>query len=353
MLWLVAARTAAGCLLLLLSACGGSEDVRGDGESLLRLPRRGSFGSLRDFVLYHDPQDLPGSALLVDRFEVTQDDWDEFASAVAGRSVDARIGGAGGGGALPASGMDLTQARAFARWRLGRLPTEDEWRRATVGSGSGAFPWGVKEFATHANTGDLGLGELTPVGTFESGRRAGGNTPYDLIGNVREWTETVPLSWCESANQAVGSTFLRHRRRVLAAPCLTSWSTFGLLPPAMIAAMADGDAPYKVVGVDYETPMRDVFEHREDTQLASERRQRTGLRVYSTVDELLGRLLGIGVPPNAEEQRQVLRFVSRAGHREVLVAAFRASPLSQAEFPAGTVAALLAGELRRVVVEPK
>jgi hypothetical protein len=37
----------------------------------------------------------------------------------------------------------------------------------------------------------------------------------------------------------------------------------------------------------------------------------------------------------------------------VLVAAFRASPLSQAEFPAGTVAALLAGELRRVVVEPK
>ncbi|HIE71452.1 MAG TPA: hypothetical protein EYP98_15470, partial [Planctomycetes bacterium] len=162
-------------------AATACQEKPADSESnLVPLHRRDRFGSLRDFVLILQSQDPPGAALLVDRFEVTQDDWAQFADTDIGRTIAVGVT-THGVGALPVSGMDLIQARAFAGWRMGRLPTEDEWRRVTAGGGNSPFPWGVKQFPTHANTGDIGLGEAMPVGTFESGRRAGGNMPYDLI----------------------------------------------------------------------------------------------------------------------------------------------------------------------------
>lgn len=338
-----------GSLLLAVgwSACDAGPSSAVPNAALPALQRRGPLGSLRDFVLYRDVVGPPGAALLVDRFEATEDDWAEFARSAAGQAVDATATLSGGIGALPASGMDLHQARAFARWRLGRLPTESEWRRATVGGGGIRFPWGKKEFATHANTADLGLGELTPVGTFESGRRAGGNAPYDLIGNVSEWTETVPMEWCELGGASPGSSYSSCRRQVLRQPVLSSWSFLGLLPPAMMAAIDARDTPRRVVGADFETPMRDVFEQLEGSQLAGERRQRTGLRVYTTVDELLARLLTITTAPTADERMQLHRFVARARHREVMADAFAASPLAKAEFPSGSIADVLASDLRQ------
>ena len=178
------------------------------------LRRGGRFGSSRDFVLFVGVGGARGEALLVDRFEVTQADWSQFSSQLEGLAAASDLGLAGAD-ALPASGMDLAQARAFAGWRLGRLPTSDEWRRVTAGGGNSPFPWGVKQFATHANTGDLGLGEAMPVGTFESGRRAGGDMPYDLIGNVREWTETVPLEWLELGASLGPRSFSDARDRAL------------------------------------------------------------------------------------------------------------------------------------------
>lgn len=335
---------------LLFTACT-QDGAAGSERKLARLYRRGQFGSLRDFALYSHPQDPAGAALLVDRFEVTQDDWAEFAKTEAGVAVAARQVGSRGSGALPASGMDLRQARAFARWRLGRLPTADEWQRATVGGGSSPFPWGVKEFATHANSGNLSLGEPTPVGTFESGRRAGSNAPYDLIGNVREWTETVPSSWC--SDTSIGSPFVAARRRVLTTPALSAWSVLRVVPPAMVATVAGGDAPRRVVGVDFETPLTDVIEPVDDTQFAWERRLRTGMRVYTTVDELLGRLLGMMTPATAEQRLQLVRFVARKGHRKVLTEAFLMSPLAEQTFPAGSVAEVLSTALRTDPAGPK
>lgn len=334
---------------LLLTGC--SADGVASTDSLERVYRRGQFGSLRDFVLYARPQDLPGTALLVDRFEVTQDDWAAFARTEQGMAVAARSVGSRGNGALPASGMSLQQARAFAHWRLGRLPTESEWRRATVAGGSSPFPWGVKEFATHANSGNLGLGEPTPVGSFESGRRAGGNWPYDLIGNVREWTESVPGDWCAAGGSA--SSFAANRRRVLAIPALSVWSTLRLVAPAMAATVGPGHAPRRVVGVDFETPLSDIANPQDDSQMADERRSRTGMRVYTTVDELLDRVLGMMKTASAEERLQLVRFVARKGHRKVLTDAYVASPRAEQKFPNRSIAAVLRTALLTGSPEPK
>jgi hypothetical protein len=341
-------------LSLLLAAC--SEDPATGTEKLQRLYRRGQFGSLRDFVLYSQPEAPPGSGLLVDRFEVTVDDWTEFSRTVEGIAVTARRVGSRGYGALPASGMTLKQARVFAKWRLGRLPTESEWRRATVAGGNSPFPWGITEFATHANSANLVLGEPTPVGTFESGRRAGGNWPYDLIGNVREWTETVPDDWCRPSE--IASSFAANRRRVLRMSPLSVWSTLRLVPPAMVASVGPGDAPRRVVGVDYNSPLSnitrpDLARPEDYTQMPPEQRPQTGMRVYSTVDELLGRLLGMMRVATAEERLQLERFVDRKGHRLVLTGAFRASALADQSFPTGSIAEVLSTALLTDLAEPK
>ncbi len=334
-------------------AATACQEKPADSESnLVPLHRRDRFGSLRDFVLILQPQDPPGAALLVDRFEVTQDDWAQFADTDIGRTIAVGVT-THGVGALPVSGMDLIQARAFAGWRMGRLPTEDEWRRVTAGGGNSPFPWGVKQFPTHANTGDIGLGEAMPVGTFESGRRAGGNMPYDLIGNVREWTESVPSDWFGMLGPQGSRSFASVWRESLRTPALSAWAMHGLLPLGAIASVGGPDVPRKVVGSDFVTPMRDVGDHLHDTQIAGERSQRTGLRVYTTVDELLARLLALTEPPTTEERRQLLRFINRYRHRPILKAAFEASPMASVAFARASIGNLLATELRAMTTEPR
>ena len=308
--------------------------------------RGGRFGSLRDFYLLESADGEAAAGLLVDRFEATQRDWVEFAATRAGAAVAADAVPIVGRMSLPVGGVDLAQARAFARWRFGRLPSEAEWSAVAQGGGSGPFPWGSKEDATRANTGDLALGERMPVGTFESGRRSGGDAPYDLVGNVREWTETVPLEWCQMGSVGDASGFSRSVRRALASPCLAVWADrFGALPGGVIAEVGGAGVPRRCVGADYETPMRDVFERQFDAQAAGERRQRTGLRVYTTVGELLGRLMAAQGQLAADERAQIAAFARRAGSRVALRAAYEASPLRGVTPQAGTAGAVLLAEV--------
>lgn len=347
-----ACRSAAVGAAVLLAASACQQESADTEVQLVKLQRRGRFGSLRDFVLFTQPQDPPGAALLVDRFEVTQDDWAQFADTEVGGTIAVGIT-TRGVGALPVSNMDLAQARAFAHWRMGRLPTEHEWRLVTADGGNTPFPWGVKQFATHANTGDIGLGEAVPVGTFESGRRAGGNMPYDLIGNVREWTESVSSDWFETLGPQGSRSFASVWRESRRIPALSAWGIHGLLPLGAIASVGGPDVPRKVVGSDFLTPMRDVADHLHDTQISGERSQRTGLRVYTTVDELLVRLLTLPGSPTTAERRQLLRFVKRNGHWPVLKAAFEASPMATVTFAPDSIGNLLATELHVVTPEPR
>jgi formylglycine-generating enzyme required for sulfatase activity len=92
---------------------------------------------------------------------------------------------AGPDGALPATGVDLWDAVAYARWRGGELPDLATLTAAARGRAGRRFPWGERPPSLGvANTGGH-LGALAPGGCFAAGAGAGG--ALDLVGNAEEW----------------------------------------------------------------------------------------------------------------------------------------------------------------------
>lgn len=292
-------------------------------EPVDRIRREGRYGSLRDLMLFERSEAGPAAALFFDRFEVTRGDWTAFAATPEGRAVDAGSALHRGEPALPAALLDLRQARAFARWRFLRLPRSDEWLFVALGDRRYRYPWGDRVDPARANTSELGLGQTTPCGTFESGRR--GDQLYDLVGNVSEWTETVPASWWnERAGEArpVDPHGMRVcRARVLATPALAAWQgPGGLVPGAWLAAVGGAHVPREVRGADFQVTMEQ--EELVEIVRAGDRRARTGLRLCATAGELL---VALGAAPGTlapEDELQLQRFVARGRHREVLTAAW-------------------------------
>lgn len=173
---------ASAALLLAVAAVGCS----GGGEGALPLGRAERLGILRDLEFFPRSPRL-GGPFFLDRFESTRADFAAWQSAIGAVPGGTRASDPIAA-SLPVVGIDLPTARAFANWRLGRLPRFDEWQHAATGGGLYRRPWGNFDRAAWANTQELGFAGLTPVGAFESGRQPDG--PYDLIGNAGEWTET-------------------------------------------------------------------------------------------------------------------------------------------------------------------
>lgn len=93
-----------------------------------------------------------------------------------------------GYGREPVTDVDWMQARAYAGWVGGRLPTEAEWEKACRGTTGNVFPWGnTLPDAALLNYGPNGLNGPTVVGSFHPGAYG----LYDLAGNVEEWTASL------------------------------------------------------------------------------------------------------------------------------------------------------------------
>lgn len=145
----------------------------------------------------------------------------------------------------PVVRVDWWDAYAYAHWRGGRLPSEQEWEKAARGRQGNLYPWGNEPDWTQANAGGDQPGasegqDLKPDGTVywaEVDQGPADTGPYNvkgMAGNVSEWTS----SWEEHPNKPKlrvpvrrgGSFLTRSReelkltsRRIASDPGETNW----------------------------------------------------------------------------------------------------------------------------------
>jgi formylglycine-generating enzyme required for sulfatase activity len=94
----------------------------------------------------------------------------------------------------PAEGVSWADAVAYCRWlsvasaRVYRLPDEREWEKAARGTTGRRWPWGNEEDPGRANVRESRVRATSRVGAYPAGASPEG--VFDLVGNVREWTNT-------------------------------------------------------------------------------------------------------------------------------------------------------------------
>jgi formylglycine-generating enzyme required for sulfatase activity/CheY-like chemotaxis protein len=100
----------------------------------------------------------------------------------------------------PVTRVDYWDAAAYARWRGGRLPTEEEWEKAARGTGGNTFPWGKDANPAAANLGDdyssTGVGGTKDGYNLWAPERdeSADVSVYGIVdtaGNVEEWTSST------------------------------------------------------------------------------------------------------------------------------------------------------------------
>jgi formylglycine-generating enzyme required for sulfatase activity len=127
-------------------------------------------------------------AYFVDRHEVTNGQYKKFVEATGSRPPEHWENGVVPleREMYPVINVNWYDASRYCQWLGKRLPTEAEWEKAARGTDGREYPWGNEWDAQKANSGETGIGDLTPVGKFENGKSPYG--VYDMAGNVWEWT---------------------------------------------------------------------------------------------------------------------------------------------------------------------
>ncbi|MFQ5932029.1 MAG: formylglycine-generating enzyme family protein [Nitrospiraceae bacterium] len=147
---------------------------------------------------------------LIDRYEVTNRQYQEFRAATGHRKAGPPSRYAKNMARLrdpnqPIVYVSWEDADAYCRWKGKRLPTEAQWEKAMRGTDGRLWPWGDKPDLTASNWGNEdGFSVTAPVGTFK-----GDVSPFgvaDGAGNVMEWV----ADWY--AEDAYGHASKRHPR---------------------------------------------------------------------------------------------------------------------------------------------
>ena len=317
-------RTASGVGVLLLAAVAScTRDVGESWTAGIEPPRSSRFGALSDLVLINRSE-AQGGAYWLDQFETTRGDWRFYEARV--RPAERVIRSMDRPESLPVSKIDWFQASAYARWRFGRLPRFDEWRFVARGQSDYRWPWGDQENHSWANTGNLQVFQLLPVGTFESGRQRGG--PYDLVGNVGEWTLTTCPSdgiafETDNPNWSQTGSLGRRFDALRVSSCLRVWTRhIGLgvmVPPSWLLRVESLSSPRVVCG-HYARPMD--LQEQVWVRRPHESGGTTGLRLATDPDTFLWLLLSESAMPVGRDLGAVERFLTKPEHRALFRAAW-------------------------------
>lgn len=167
-----------------------------------------------DFLDEDPQQQIETESFLLDKHEVTNEEFDRYATTngvttlaeTNGRSIVwdqgskrfVDIQGANwrhpkgpssnltGRERHPVAHVTLDELAAYCESNGKRLPTEEEWEKAARGKNGAIFPWGNSlVFEERANWAGLAIGDTVPVGIFDGGDTHDGVS--DLAGNVMEW----------------------------------------------------------------------------------------------------------------------------------------------------------------------
>jgi serine/threonine-protein kinase len=143
--------------------------------------------------------DVEVNSFWMDKTEVTNGEYADFVQETKYREPEHWVNGKplGGQETMPVIFISLEDAKAFAAWRSKRdgveyrLPTEEEWEYAARnGSQADLFPWGAK---WEEGKAVVDQPAPKPVGSESGGKNKWG--VEDLIGNVWEWTSSVPVAY--------------------------------------------------------------------------------------------------------------------------------------------------------------
>jgi formylglycine-generating enzyme required for sulfatase activity len=191
------------CSAIFLSGCLKKKDLSPEGMALIpagpfimgsnRVDTQGrssEFGMAKPLFLDEHPERklfLP--SYYIDLYEATNSQYLRFVEATRSRPPISWPNGRilPGRENYPVTDVNWYEADRYCHWMGKRLPTEAEWEKAARGPHGFEYPWGSQYDSQKANAGDTGRGDLTPVGSFTSGRSPYGT--YDMAGNVWEWTQ--------------------------------------------------------------------------------------------------------------------------------------------------------------------
>jgi len=156
------------------------------------LPAQPSASAPKTFQEFH-PQGTKGGPMVfvsefkfyIDKFEVTNQDYQECVSAGACKETKKKSGF--DAPQQPVFHVKQDDAQTYCQWAGKRLPKEQEWQEAAQGTDGRTYPWGNQELnCTLANYYGCASG------TVLVGSKPAGASPYgalDMAGNVWEWVE--------------------------------------------------------------------------------------------------------------------------------------------------------------------
>ncbi len=159
------------------------------------------------FVDQHPQQSVFLDAFYIDRYEVTNQEYQRFLDETLYHDTPTHWEDGhfpAGTEKRPVTNISWGEAMAYALWARKTLPMEEQWEKAARGVDGRLFPWGNEFHKGDSNMGLDGVKDAANVGSFPKDVSPFG--AFDMGGNVMEWTRSwyLPYKGSDYRNKKMG-----------------------------------------------------------------------------------------------------------------------------------------------------